>query len=522
MNEAKIRVQLAGMPREYTLPRDPGAVFIIGRGKDANLQFESTPEFSYVSNRHCHIRFVGDGYVIIDGSVDGKPSSAGTYVNNQQVFNDGKSLTVNDEIRLGNLPQSVKIQFVIEESAISTGDYMATNIQMQKPPTPVTSQPPVVTPPPYSPPPPYTPPVTTPPPVASPPPQQNPFGSTPVTNPYGMPNPNQPPQNPYGQPQQPPQNPYGQPQQPPNPYGQPQQPPQNPYGQPQQPPNPYGQPQQPPNPYGQPQNPYGQPPNPYGQPQNPYGQQPPQMGYSPYGQPQMGYGGYAQPSGAGFPVVGFIISVVSGAILFGLYQFISLELLISFLQGSGISSQTLFIIISGVVYTIAFALTGVVLSQTLKPMSIITMIAMALVVGIITTGVGLVGASATSQSTLQLLDWGGRIGSAVLAVLILSNFNKLFGTNGEPRLSIIFMLIVAALWVGISWGANEIATNVLEDATDVTSIRFTVALIGAGSGALITALLFLALKFSNSPLQRGGQQMMYQQQPPYNQYPPRY
>ncbi|HRF98823.1 MAG TPA: FHA domain-containing protein, partial [Aggregatilineales bacterium] len=94
MNEAKIRVQLAGMPREYTLPRDPGAVFIIGRGKDANLQFESTPEFSYVSNRHCHIRFVGDGYVIIDGSVDGKPSSAGTYVNNQQVFNDGKSLAV--------------------------------------------------------------------------------------------------------------------------------------------------------------------------------------------------------------------------------------------------------------------------------------------------------------------------------------------------------------------------------------------------------------------------------------------
>jgi hypothetical protein len=119
--------------------------------------------------------------------------------------------------------------------------------------------------------------------------------SQPPQDPYG-----QQPQNPYGQPQQPPspygQPQYGQPQQPQPPYGQ--QPPQNPYGQPQQPQNPYGQPQQPPNPYGQqPPSPYGQPQNPYGQqpPQNPYGQQPP----NPYGQPQGQFPG--QP-GYGYPV----------------------------------------------------------------------------------------------------------------------------------------------------------------------------------------------------------------------------
>ncbi len=79
----------------------------------------------------------------------------------------------------------------------------------------------------------------------------------------------------YGQ--QPPSNPYGQPQQP---YGQPQQP--NPYGQPQQP---YGQPsasRPPQQPYGQPQQPYGQPQQPYGQPQQPYGgQQPGQQQWTP-------------------------------------------------------------------------------------------------------------------------------------------------------------------------------------------------------------------------------------------------
>jgi hypothetical protein len=100
---------------------------------------------------------------------------------------------------------------------------------------------------------------------------------------------NQPPPDPYGQPQQP-ANPYGQPQQPQqpaNPYGQPQQPQGDGYGQPQPQQPGYGQPGQ-----GQP----GQDQPGYGYPQQPgqapgYGQVPPQ---APYGQQQPGYG-YGQP-----------------------------------------------------------------------------------------------------------------------------------------------------------------------------------------------------------------------------------
>ncbi len=536
MSQAKIRVQLGGMPHEYNLPRDPGAVFIIGRGKDANLQFESTPEFSYVSNRHCHIRFVGDGYVIIDGSVDSKPSSAGTFVNGQQVFTDGKPLSPNDEIRLGNLPQSIKIQFTIEEMS-ADGDYMATNIYMQppasKPPTPITSQPPVTSPPPQMNP--FgSPPAPTPSPISSPPSDTNPFGSTPVTNPYGLPNTNQP--NPYGQPQQPPsnpygqpQNPYGQPQQPPsNPYGQPQQPPSNPYGQPQQPPsNPYGQPQQPPsNPYGQPQTPYGQPQtpygqpqqppsNPYGQPQNPYGQ-PPQMGYSPYGQPQMGYGGYAQAGGGGFPFAGLMISIVAGAILFGIVRFIDVELLI----GGSIRDINVYILVIAIISTIAFALLGVVLSQTLKPLSIVTMLILAVLIGISGGAASFILTNMDNLNTAQILAWGSRVLDGVIVAVILSNFNKLFGANGEPRLSLIFMVIVIVAMVGISWANSEIATRILLDVDDISTGRIALALLGAAQGASLALLLFMSLKLSNSPLQKGNAYPPAYS--PYGQYPPQY
>ena len=525
MSEAKIRVQLAGMPREYTLPRDPGAVFIIGRGKDANLQFESTPEFSYVSNRHCHIRYVGDGYVVIDGSVDGKPSSAGTFVNGMQVYSDGKALAMNDEIRLGNLPQSVKIQFVMDEAVSSSeGDYMATNIYMSKPPTPVTSQPPVVSPPPQQPP-------------------QNPFGSTPVTNPYGMPNPNQPPNpyaqppNPYGQPNQPP-NPYAQP---PNPYGQPNQPPQqNPYGQPNQPPqNPYGQPQNPyggqPNPYGQPQNPYGQPPqNPYGQPpQNPYGQ--PQMGYSPYGQPQIGYGGYAQANG-GFSFIGLIVSALAGAILFGLYHFIMYEMISANTFSDG---NLLNAVLSGL-YSLAVLLVGIVLSQTVKPLGIVTVIVPAILVAVVAVGMSLVISSIqTDNLTVPfILLWVKRVLVGVVIALGLSKLNPV-GNNGDKRLSFAMTLIVIVLWSAFDWLLSvdflavsiatigrytgqvssiltSFASNQLLEG-GITDPRLIYILIGTGLGALVSALLFFALSTSKTTVQK---QVMYQQQPPYGQYPP--
>jgi len=239
-----------------------------------------------------------------------------------------------------------------------------------------------------------------------------------------------------------------------------------------------------------------------------YGQQP-----SPYGQPY-GMGGYA-PAGGGFPFVGLIISVVAGAILYGLYQFISFELAI----GGSIRDPNVLYIIAGVVYTIAFMLIGVVLSQTLKPLSIVTTSVMAILAGVFGIVIAIISVSA-SGNTVQVLEWVGRVGEALIVVLVLSNFNKLIGTNGEPRLSLIFMAAVAIAWVGISWGATEIAKGLR--ITSIENARLSVILIGAGTGAAITALLFLALKFSGSPLQKGGGQMMYppQQPPPYNQYPP--
>jgi len=448
---------------------------------------------------------------VIDGSVDGKPSSAGTFVNGIQVYSDGKSLAMNDEIRLGNLPQSVKIQFVMDETASSEGDYMATNIYMSKPPTPVTSQPPIVAPPP----------VVAPPPQQQPP--QNPFGSTPVTNPYGMPNPNQPPpQNPYAQPP----NPYGQPNQPPqNPYAQPNQPPQNPYG---GQPNPYGQPNQPP-----PPNPYGQPPSPYGQPPNPYGQ--PQMGYSPYGQPQMGYGGYAQASG-GFSFVGLIISVLSGAVLFGLYHFIMYEMISANTFSDG---NLLNAVLSGL-YSLAVLLVGIVLSQTVKPLGIVTVILPAILVAVVAVGMSFVISSIQTDNltVLFILLWVKRVLVGVVIALGLSNLNRI-GNNGDKRLSFVMVLIVVVLWAAFDWllsvdflavsiatfgrYSGQVSSILTSFASNqlleggITDPRLIYILIGTGLGALVSALLFLVLSTSKTMLQK---QVMYQQQPPYGQYPP--
>ncbi|HRF98300.1 MAG TPA: hypothetical protein PLZ51_23995, partial [Aggregatilineales bacterium] len=123
-----------------------------------------------------------------------------------------------------------------------------------------------------------------------------------------------------------------------------------------------------------------------------------------------GYGGYAQAGGGGFPFVGFIISVVAGAILFGLYNFIILEL--GF--GGAIQDINLYLIINAVVYTIALGLTGVVLSQTLKPSSIVTWLVLALLVGIVTTGFSLIATNIDDMNTALLLGWVRRVMVAVL------------------------------------------------------------------------------------------------------------
>jgi hypothetical protein len=227
----------------------------------------------------------------------------------------------------------------------------------------------------------------------------------------------------------------------------------------------------------------------------------------------MGYGGYAQPRSGGFSFGGFIVSVVSGAIFFGLYAFITFELLI----GGGIQDINLYLIITAVLYTIALALTGVVLVQTLKPMSMTTMLMVALVAGLTALGFSLITTTMSDYNTELLLDWVRRVLTAVLVAVILSNFNKVFGANGEPRLSFVFMMIVILGWIGIDWGAVAIL-----DIITVSDGRLIAILISASRGVATVALLYISLKLSNSPLQKGGGQMMYQQQPqpPYGQYPP--
>lgn len=441
MSNAKIQLQLWGMLREFTLPKDQTS-FIIGRGKDAHLQFDSIPEYSYISNRHCHIRFIGNDFVVVDGSVDGKASSAGTFVNGQQISTEGRALRPNDEIRLGNLPQSVKITFIVTESS-KQGEAMATNIyssSMQQP-------------------------------VAQP---QNPFGSTPATNAYGMPNPSAPSM--YGQ--QPPPNPYGQP---------PQQPPPNPYGQPPQ--------QPPPNPYGQP---------PYGGGQPPYG-----GGQPPYGRPP--YGGYQPP----FPAGGFMGVVATGAFVFAAASFIFIELLL----GGSIRDFTTLAIVSAVVSTIALGLLGVALTQALKPLSLTTVMILAVVVGILAIIISVLASSSSGDGTL--LVWLNRILNATAICFILSVYNTMFGTEGEPRLSALAMGGVFFTYIIVNWLSTELASNTMSNARDLSGLRLQVALFGALEGAAYGAILFLGLFFSRTPLRRyggGGGYPPYGQQPPYPPY----
>ena len=73
----KIRVNYPTGPVEYVLPVDPGDAYIIGRGVDASLRFESTPIYGYISNRHCHIILQNNVYKLGDGVPNGKGSTAG-------------------------------------------------------------------------------------------------------------------------------------------------------------------------------------------------------------------------------------------------------------------------------------------------------------------------------------------------------------------------------------------------------------------------------------------------------------
>ncbi len=118
---AKIRVNYPTGPVEYMLPSQPGETFIVGRGIDASLRFESTPTYGYISNRHCHIIMENKVYKLGDGVPNGKSSTSGTYINGQRLSGGYHTLTPGDTIKLGTRADAVTINFLgataIQESA---------------------------------------------------------------------------------------------------------------------------------------------------------------------------------------------------------------------------------------------------------------------------------------------------------------------------------------------------------------------------------------------------------------------
>ncbi|GAB4307356.1 MAG: hypothetical protein Kow00117_00540 [Phototrophicales bacterium] len=134
--EPKLRVFFPDGARDFTLPSTSGTMYIIGRGHNANLKFENKPEFSYISNRHCNIKFEDGSFMIADG-VPGKRSSAGTFVNGQEVTETYQPLRPGDKIRLGNLPQSLTVEFVAAADAnvsVPTGLYAPPTTDPVSPP----------------------------------------------------------------------------------------------------------------------------------------------------------------------------------------------------------------------------------------------------------------------------------------------------------------------------------------------------------------------------------------------------
>jgi hypothetical protein len=268
---------------------------------------------------------------------------------------------------------------------------------------------------------------------------------------------------------------------------------------------------------------------------NPYGQ--PQMGY---GQPQMAYmGGYAPASG-GFSFVGLMISVIAGAIFFGLYHFIMYEL--SVLAPDSTSNANLKIALSSGLYALAFFLLGLVLMQVVKPLSFTTILVAGVVVTVVTVGFGLLISLLDTNSTtvLFLLLWLRRIAIGLSIGFGLSQLNRI-GNNGDKRLSTAMAIVVAVLWIVLDWLLSvdfvslavatvlilsrdlspvlvSLATNQLFQG-GISNLRLIYILIGIGFGVISSGLLFLMLSTSKRTLQK--QQMMYPpQQSPYNQYPP--
>lgn len=109
----KVRVFFQGGPQEFQLPLVSNSIFTIGRGRAAQLRFDNSPQYSYISNAHCYIMMRDGQYYLADGTPDGAPSRHGTLINGQRMGSAPYALRPNDEINLGPANVPVRIQFLL-------------------------------------------------------------------------------------------------------------------------------------------------------------------------------------------------------------------------------------------------------------------------------------------------------------------------------------------------------------------------------------------------------------------------
>ena len=524
--DPKLRVYFPEGEKDFALPSSAGAMFIVGRGHNANLKFDSNPELSYISNRHCNIKFEDGGFMIADG-VPGKRSSAGTYINGQELTETYQQLRPGDKIRLGNLQHSLTIEFMAGNISISmpTGLYAAPE-QEQPAYTPPRDEE-------------YTPPID---PFAEthddapaniswketgfsesikpadynpPPPQQQQSGYQNYDNQqnYGGYNPPQQQQGYNPPPQQQQQGGYGD-------YPSQSQSRQDDYQPPAQASYPYADSGYSNNPYGQvTQQDYN---TPYGGASNPYAQQ---GGYQ-----QPAYGNYQQtpidmgyssmpstPSAASELGVG---RVILGSLLSGLFWFAGLAAWFLYLFERSNPTVTESRIVTALAFGVAALLTGFAITFSLPKGNKIN----AVIWGLISGGIILVGVMADRSEVLHFMAnsgsggfevesdallWIMRVVYAAIPAVLFSSFNGIIKPgNGEPRLNIIGMVIVVAAWVGIAFLVSELGVDVASELAEIfisdstsfqTAFRISSIISGFSFGffygILSSAVLLLALRF---------------------------
>ena len=530
---AKLRVNFPTGPVEYALPVTPRDPFIIGRGNDARLKFDNTPDFSYISNRHFHLIYEDGDYYAIDGAVSGKPSTAGTFVNDVQIHSDRVKLNDGDVIRLGTLDRSITIVFVGPTVAEQKTQLDADIMGGQEPVYDTDMNPVASDVSELSDDDPFSSPQDAPSTVQSQPPaqpvQSAPPASPPYTPPQDASNPSSPssPSGPYGgqaYPPQPPQPGYAPPQQP-----QPGYPPQQQGYAPQQ--QGYAPPPQPG--YGAPP-PQGYAPSP-SQPQ-PYGQ-------PPYSQPGQPYAYAATQGGAGGAIARVILGTLFGVIawVIGIGVF-TLYVAESNISGSGDEDTLKFLIVGG--YAGATFLMGVGLTwfqpTSNKATVLLWVIAAAVIAGV---GMYVVEEQYQTYSITYAVDseaaegpggvgvWGYRAAYAAVAAILLSTLNVVSRQGSkERRLTPLLMPVAFVAWIGISFLAATVGTDFFEflqetfdtqgfsDSRRRANAVLNAVAYGAPYGGGLAFMLSVLLNFGGRKGEQNAAPRM--QPPPYGQQPP--